>query len=56
MYVWADRTLLYMLVRASLADMVTLDQSPERNERTSQVLCSGTLFQAEGEPSTKSWG
>lgn len=56
MYVWADRNLLYMLVRESLTDMVTLDQSPERNERTSHVLCSGMWFQAEGKPSTMSWG
>lgn len=54
--VCVGRYLLCMLVRASLTDMVTLDQSPERSERISHVLCSGMLFQAEGQPSTKSWG
>lgn len=50
MHVWADRC----LVREGLTDTVTFDQSFERNERESPMLCVGMLFQAEGKPSTES--
>lgn len=52
MHVWADRSLLYMLLREGLTDTVTFDQNPERSERTSHLLCGGILFRAERKPST----
>lgn len=48
MHLWEDRSLLYMLVRKSLTDRVTFDQSPERNERASLMLYDRMSFQAEG--------
>ena len=49
----ADGRLLCMLVTGGLPDM-TSDQSPEKSEATSHMLCGGMLIPTEGKPSTKS--
>lgn len=47
MYVWADRSLLYMLFREGFIDIVIFDQNFERSERISYLLCGGILFRVE---------
>lgn len=49
MHVWADRRVLYILVREGLTDMVTFDHSLQRNERTSPMLCGECSRQRENQ-------